>query len=533
MTKIIRAIIMFVFCTTGVVLGVEDEAIQGFLRKTEGRIAELLQTGIEAKLEKQINVRGAGKELAQQVANARFVPVGESEFRKHPFAGDKSFNYAYVCNSGAFRVNREAIARLISQPAATPQLREETSKLISDLSRGSGELIACILMNDFKQYWNLANEGAAGVRRDSRRHAYDADGRVNPVAIFGVYVEHLIRKQIPQETPLGLHEFAEQLAAAEPEYAVLSQEMKAYYPEDDFALLQMLGYEASWSAVWAMGLQCIQKLPDTNAKRLERQVNQVNRLIGKLTELKIPDEQKSYIQTKYSISKLNELAEGKVHFDSPEDAIEKEKAKAEEKRRQRVRRLCGMYADYLRLLEDNEVWYIEGEENEHLAKLVVNLKVELDCDLVEKLAELVSILDSIQDTDSAEAKIPVIVHHLLRMREIARLGEAMAMESTFRKMMDSRRAKPSFVAREYVADILQINNKSLIALSQIMERMKKKEYYNSEKLAALLQPLNWLSSGSACMGPNMELWYETRRALEGVQWFYILTGAPGRMSEPH
>lgn len=527
MIKKIRAIIIFLFCTAGVVMGVEDDAMQSFLRETEGRIAELLQKGIESKLEKQINVRGAGKELAQHVAKASFVTVGESEFRQYHLTEDKPFNYAYACNTGAFLVNREAIARLISQPVSTPLLREETSKLISDLAKGSGELIACLLMNDFKQYWHLASERTASERRDSRCHVHDADGRVNPVAIFGVYAEYLIRKQIPQGTPIGgLHEFAAQLAVAEPEYTVLAKEMKAHYPEDDHALLQMLGGEASWSAVWAMGAQCIQNLPNTDANSSKRQANRLNKLIKKLTGLKISDEQKHYLSTKYSFSKLNELAGGKVCFDTPEEVLEKEKSKAEEKRLQRVRRICGMHAEYLQLLKNNDVWYTEDEPDERLVKLVSTLQSELACDLVDKFVELLDILNTIQDTASAEEKIPALVYHLLRMREIARLREAMSMEVTFGKMMDRQRNKVQQFDNAYAIEKLKINNEALNTLSQILEKMKGLEYYNSEKLAALLEPLYWVSSGSSFMGPNSELWYETRRELEGLQLEYILRQAP-------
>lgn len=527
MIKKIRAIIIFLFCTAGVVMGVEDDAMQSFLRETEGRIAELLQKGIESKLEKQINVRGAGKELAQHVAKASFVTVGESEFRQYPLIGDKPFNYAYACNTGAFLVNREAVARLISQPASTPLLREETSKLISDLAKGSGELIACLLMNDFKQYWHLASERTASERRDSRCHVHDADGRVNPVAIFGVYAEYLIRKQIPQGTPIGgLHEFAAQLAVAEPEYTVLAKEMKAHYPEDDHALLQMLGGEASWSAVWAMGAQCIQNFPNTDANSSKRQANRLNKLIKKLTGLKIPDEQKHYLSAKYSFSKLNELAGGKVCFDTPEEVLEKEKSKAEEKRLQRVRRICGMHAEYLQLLKNNDVWHTEGEPDERLIKLVSTLQSELACDLVDKFIELLDILNTIQDTDSAEEKIPALMYHLLRMREITRLREAMDMEATFGKMMDRQGNKLQRLDNADIVEKLKINSEALNTLSQIMERMRKMEYYNSEKLAALLRPLGFASTGSSYMGPNRGLWYETRHALEGLHMEYLLIQAP-------
>lgn len=520
MKLLFTCIIASVTLAAGLAMGQTEGEIRAFVQRAEAQIIELLQGGYHAALPRATAV-GLTEAIGQQLSATEFVIKDESEFKRYKEEETKPFIYAYA-EAEKFTLNRGALEQLMKPGQDATALQSGATTMIRELARASGELFICRQMQDITVYWGDEAARAAG----RLQHLYDDERRVNPVAIYGMYAEHLVRKQIPGgHTPHGLHAFVRSLAAEDSAYAKFAADVTENYPENDEALLRMLGAEASWSAMWAKGKECItlaEAKEETKAKRLTARLN---KLIKKVADSKLPEKQKQYLYNKYSFRQLNALAGGKIKFDTPEEATEKlksEKDAAREAMRQSsMRRLCRMYATFFRLLGEEDVWAMEGTPDERLEQLVHDAHLELTRCFVGQYEELVKILDSIQDTAGADAAIPALVHQLLQMDQTARLLAAIGYDAMFEKLLRENDITPKLFTTSDWGDILQLYAAASKTDELLTKRLWDNQFYHSEQLQALMSG-RVAPGGASVATTNAELWSDSQHVLGSLSMMCVI-----------
>lgn len=516
MKRILQGVIVFVTLAVSPAVGQTEAEVKGLVQRAEAQIIELLQKGYHAELPKATAV-GLTDSIGQQLSAAEYVLQDESAFNRYKAVKTKPFTYVYA-EAEKFVLNREELEQLLKPEQEKARLQSGAALMIRELARASGELIICRQMQDINVYW-----GTESNRNGKQQHLYDEEGRVNPVAIYGTYTEHLVRKQIPGgHTPQNLHAFVRSLAAEDSSYTEFAADVTENYPEDDEALLRMLGAEASWSAMWAKGKECITLAEAKEERKAKRQAARLNGYIKKMANSNLPEEQKQYLYNKYSFRQLNALANGKVEFDIPEDVLETQKTEAQKKEEERLdssaRRICRMYATFFQLLGEEEVWAMEGTPDKRLEQLVYDAYLELTRSFVEDFVELETMLDNIHNTAEADTAVPAIIHKALEMDQHARLLMALGYDAMFEKILHEDKLTPQLFTTSDWSDILKIYAITLQKREQTAIRHRENLYYHSEKFAALMSG-RVIRGG---VGLNTELWSDSMRVLGSLSLMMLI-----------
>lgn len=506
MNKLFITITVALVCHVTSVAAAQDEAkTQNFLKQTEEQIFQTLQTHAQ-------QAGDEGKDLLEYIQHStkkrkdiQWKPEAPETFEKVTFAPDTPFSYVYATRYQEYIVNKDAFAALFQLEPKSKELGRETLEMLRELTRAMGEQIIRQRCGDFRSYW-CRGDWRKGIRKPSAHHLYDAEGRVNPVALYGLYMEYVLWKR-PDSSPedADFHSFIKKLAEHRSEYKQLAEEVEKYYPAGGAPLHRMLEYEASWSACWVMAKKALfiycenDKDAEEDGKKL---TDIVNKHVQKLTEGPLPDAQKNYIHQKYQMNNLTqgtdvpaemlqkmEQKATAVAITVPKSAKEAKQIAERKKRQERARQLGEAYADYLALLGDDKVWNIESSAgvklDKKLKKLIVSTRIQLSYALIEQYKELLDLIDTVQDNASAESKIPEIVRIGMDMNKTSRLHRSMGFEFTFHYN--------AFIQEE--SREFAINHKELLQecailkarASELSKRLKKSNYFGSRNFEQLIR----------------------------------------------
>ncbi len=506
MNKLFITITAALICHVTGVASAQDEAkTQKFLQQTEERIFQTLQ-------EHAKQAGDEGKDLLEYIQHStktrkdiQWKPEAPETFEKVTFAPDTPFSYVYATEYQKYIVNKEAFAALFQLEPKSKELGRETHEMLRELTRAMGEQIIRQRCGDFRSYW-CRGDWRKGIRKPSAHHLYDAEGRVNPVALYGLYMEYVLWKH-PESSPenADFHSFVKKLAEQQSEYKQLAEEVEKNYPVGGAPLHRMLEYEASWSACWVMAKQALftycgnDKDAEEDGKKL---TDIVNKHVQQLTEGPLPDAQKNYIHQKYQMNNLTqgtdvpaemmqklEQKATTVAITVPKSAEEAKQIAERKKRQERARQLGEAYADYLALLGDDKVWNIEcspaAKIDKKLKNLIVSTRVQLSYALVEQYKELLDLIDTVQDKASAESKIPEIVRVAMDMNKTSRLYRSMGFEVTFPNnafLNDESRE----VARNHKELLLECAILKARA-SELCKRLDRSNYFGSRNFEQLMK----------------------------------------------
>lgn len=503
MNSFIKNIIVSTYC---VVAGITENAsglvelypsqfaelnAETFMQWTHGKVASELASMYDG-LEKIWEDPQLGYNLRQMLINTTWQWESAADFNHRLFAPGKPFCYVYPREYAVHAANREALEALLKLPEGE-KINRETSALLSEICRANGEYVICRLFGDFRQYWSEEEREKRG-KKETEHHLYDAAGRVNPVALYGLYTEHMMLQRVGQESR-GFHEWVKTLADRDGEFQKLADEAVTYYPQEEEALLKMLSLEASWSAIWCMARDGIM----TGLKKESRgsnKLNRVNKHIRQLNFEQLPKTQADYIQAKYDMSKVAEGLEipsdkqdvvqrlaGKIT--TPESVEKILATEAEQKREERLVNVCNIYLQYINLLGDDNAWKIEKEPTEdlphidkQLREFVLDLYMELTAILVEHGEEYIALASKINSQETGE----------MLTGELSEIAKAMNTTGFFIKMLChtfhdiliTDKADPKLVAEN--RDLVLRTMKVGITLEQIRQRFVQHNYYNSERL---------------------------------------------------
>lgn len=506
MNKLFITITVALVCHVTSVAAAQDEAkTQNFLKQTEERIFQTLQTHAQ-------QAGDEGKDLLEYIQHStkkrkdiQWKPEAPETFEKVTFAPDTPFSYVYATRYQEYIVNKDAFAALFQLEPKSKELGRETLEMLRELTRAMGEQIIRQRCGDFRSYW-CRGDWRKGIRKPSAHHLYDAEGRVNPVALYGLYMEYILWKR-PESSPedADFHSFVKKLAEHRSEYKQLAEEVEKYYPAGGAPLHRMLEYEASWSACWVMAKKALltycgnDKDAEEDGKKL---TDIVNKHVQKLTEGPLPDAQKNYIHQKYQMNNLTqgtdvpaemlqkmEQKATAVAITVPKSAEEAKQIAERKKRQERARNLGVAYADYLTLLGDDKVWDIESSAaakiDKKLKKLIVSTRIQLSYAFIEQYKELLDLLDTVQDNASAESKIPEIVRIGMDMNKTSRLHRSMGFEVTF-----PNNAFVNEESREFARNHKELLQECVILkarASELSKRLKKSNYFGSRNFEQLIR----------------------------------------------
>ena len=542
MNKLFITITTALICHVIGVAAAQDEAkTQKFLQQTEERIFQTLQ-------EHAKQAGDEGKDLLEYIQHStkkrkdiQWKPEIPETFEKVTFAPDTPFSYVYTTGYQEYIVNKEAFAALFQLEPKSKKLGRETLEMLRELTRAMGEQIIRQRCGDFRSYW-CRGDWRKGIRKPSAHHLYDAEGRVNPVALYGLYMEYVLWKR-PDSSPedANFHSFVKKLAEHRTEYKQLAEEVEQHYPSGGAPLHRMLEYEASWSACWVMAKKALftycgnDKDAEEDGKKL---TDIVNKHVQKLTEGPLPDAQKNYIHQKYQMNNLTqgtdvpaemlqkmEQKATAVAITVPKSAEEAKQIAKRKKRQERVRQLGEAYADYLALLGDDKVWDIESnftaKIDKKLKKLIISTRLQLSYAFLDQYKELLDLIDTVQDNASAESKIPEIVRIAMDMNKTYRLYCSMGFEVTF--------PKNAFIKEESLE--LARNFKELLQecailkarASELSKRLDRNNYFGSRNFELLMIDFTVTNHLVAD-----DIWTEPMYFMQHLHFYYqlwLLSGA--------
>lgn len=464
---------------------------ESFLRWTHGKVASELAAMYDG-LEKIWEDPQLGYNLKQMLVNTKWQWKSAAAFNQKLFAPGRSFCYVYPQEYAVHAANREALEALLKLPEGE-KINRETSALLSEICRANGEYVICHLFGDFRQYWSEEAREKRG-KQETEHHLYDAAGRVNPVALYGLYTEHMMLRRVGQESR-GFHEWVKTRADRDGEFQKLADEAVTYYPQEEEALMKMLSMEASWSAIWCMARDGIM----TGLKKESRgsnKLNRVNRHIRNLNFEQLPKPQADYIQAKYDMSKVAEGLEipsdkqdvvqrlaGKIT--PPANAAAQRANRAELERQKRLLYICNIYRQFLEIKDDVEAWRLnqdpdtyEYHTDERTRKLINATYAEMLLIMTEQGEEYIDLASKINSQATGETLTG----------ELSEIAKAMnttgffikMLVHTFHDILITDKADPKLVAEN--RDLVLRTMKVGITLEQIRQRFVQHNYYNSERL---------------------------------------------------
>lgn len=420
----------------GLVNGQDDAAVQDFLQETRERVEKKLQKVATIAEENGKMILSGLAEYKSPRRAVEWKITDTETFEKELFAEDRPFCYAYS-ESNCICVHQAALKNLLKQEKGSPVLETETNKMLSEMSRGIGEQMIRCMFGDSRSYWTRGDNNSL-IRKPSRQHLYDEQGRVNPVALYGLYIEFLMRQNLNAAAPDGVagkgwHNFLEKVAEHDKEYDRLAKIAKKHYPEEGAALHRMLAYESTWSALWCMAKKALLAYCGSD-KDAEEDGNaivaEVNKYIKSFTADNLPEAQKSYIYSKYpmgdltsglnlkpeQLKKVEEKA-AQVSIIMPENAAAARNREIEEKRVKRIASVCNLHVDYLQLLSNESAWDIketktltakEKELDDKMRSMVLDIQYELFEIFADRQDELNELLAKVKDTATADKYAPFI-----------------------------------------------------------------------------------------------------------------------------
>ena len=433
MSTIFNKVVIVLYSGVVSLAGGQDVAdVQNFLHITEARIIDTLrQNATELGKNGEHLIKGL-RDYQNPKNDVTWKIVDTAGFEQTTFAPSCPFYYVYTTENMLIG-QRQTLTELLKQDAASPSLHNSTNKLLSEMARSIGEQIIRLDCGDFREYWCAGN--FQRIQKKSTHHLYDAEGRVNPVALYGLYAEYIMRQKHLNNA--GWHDFLEKLAEQNTEFEKLAKTAKQHYPEEGKVLRKMLGHEATWSACWIMAKKALLTYcgNEKDAKEEGREiVEQINKCIQNLMNAKLPEAQKNYIHQKYPMDKLasgldlppDKLAQleesaSELHIITPANADEVRKQEIEKKRLKQMSGVCGMTADYIRLLPKESAWELESDfrgnltkYDDEMRKLVFDIYYELLHIFIDKQDAINELLSKVTDKVTADKYAP---HILQKQRE--------------------------------------------------------------------------------------------------------------------
>ncbi len=399
---------------------------ESFIQETQERILAKLQENAQAAGEDGEPLLTCIRDFQAPRHSVKWKLEEAAAFEKKTFAANRAFRYAYI-RENVHVVHLEKVRALLQMTAADTRLEPETNALLSEMARSMGEQMMRLNCGDFRSYWCSTRSNA--VKKPIPQHLYDAQGRVNPVALYGLYTEYMMRRNVAADA--GWHDFVAKQAEQDAEYQKMAETAKQYYPEGGKDLRRMLGYEASWSACWVMAKKALLEYcgPDKDAKEEGLEIAQrVNQYIQDLATAQLPEAQKNYIHNKYPMDKLAdglnvppevlaklEAAEAELQILSPQNAEKAKQLAFEREREKRLVGVCKMSADYVRLLQKDSAWKLKMEHGEWVnqdpetEKLVHEVLAELFRIFVDRQEEINELLALVKDKETADKYAPLIL----------------------------------------------------------------------------------------------------------------------------
>lgn len=508
---------------SGVTTGQDLGNIRSFVYQTEKKIAE----DLSAAIENSVQTRNLRHDLQQFLLGktTEWSYLEETEFDKVTFAPGRSFGYVYGKGQPGFAVNRNALNQLLTLKEGDSQLLPEVSTFLRELTRTNGELIlSCLLFRDFSVYW-VRGASNQHTWQDRTHHLYDTEGRVNPLAIFGLFAEHTLFQQKQKDAP-GFHEWLNGMAIQDGEYTELAKEAQAFYPQEMNTLLGMMAAEATWSAIWYTAKEAMEKAIKKTASA-KHMIDSVNRVIEKMRWDNITPEQQTYLLTKYDLSRLtegmdvpeekkDELLKLANNISNPKKAAEKLAAEAEQRRQLRIANILKTHLLFYELMDEPDAWKIVyvPEAKEHsidkkMREVTIRAHIELQHILTEHGESFVKLASKIHNQASADAYADELREIALKMRVAGFHMYILTTEfdQVFRIHSDMKFNKK--IEREYEEQLQSATRakQMSVTFTKLWDRHKRMEYYGSEKLKSLYTDNDlWKHSGDFILLFTLDVW---------------------------
>lgn len=487
------------YCFASLIYGQNESPEQNFIYETKNRVLTKLKEHAEKFGENGNHLLKGIRNFEDPRQGVNWKSESTATFAQETFAPDTAFSYVYTMDNEML-VHQDAMAELLKLPAASSKLRTETDKMLSEMARSIGEQIIRIECSDFRLYW-CRGDYREEIRKPSAHHLYDTEGRTNPVALYGLYAEYVMRHQNTNDTTerQGWHNFIKQIAERDDEYTKLATEAENHYPEDGKSLHQMLGYEATWSACWVMAKKALLAYcsNDKDAEKDGRRIiNTVNKHIQALVASNLPEPQKKFIQQKYPMDKLTnglnvpsdlmarlEAKAADAGILTPANAAEARQKEMEQKRVLRLAGICRLHADYIQLLPDDKAWELEEKNgsfgelekyDDRTRKLVADVQLELFRAFTDHQDELNDLLVKVKDKATAEKYAPLVFQ---KQVEIAAAAMHMDRLNKEFKLYFSSKQKFHPILKQQRAEADEVNRRALISTATY-NKLYKSFYHN-------------------------------------------------------
>ncbi len=355
-------------------------------------------------------------------------------------------------------VNTERLQALLRATERTPEVERETLLLLMESAAILGEYQLSSAWYGLRDYWRCVTETSRKKKAVHASHLQDAEGRVNPLTVYGAYCAYLVSRHCYGEG-IGFYDWLKTVAATE-EYKHFVEETIAHYPEyfirsnpveeeqeknlnldAENGLMTMLRFENQWLQIWLLYLKNndIQDATSEDYREYRETIRQYMETALEnhphLSAAAI-----SYVKNKYPII-INAEPEDEKEDSLPhetentENAIASEEAKVspEEAKRQAeadARRCVEAHGIYYRLLNKKRVWdnLISGEYIDPEAVQLVNYLIAEELKMfAEHVRMFLYVSLKIKDKKTADTYAPYLA---LILQEMDKCAEAVLLLGT-------------------------------------------------------------------------------------------------------
>lgn len=447
--------------------------------------------------------------------------------------------YSYMHYRGKdlqISVNTEKLQTLIRTKERTPEIERETLLLLMESAAILGEIQLSAAWHGLRDYWRCTAEAN---RRKGRvvhsTHLQDAEGRVNPLTVYGAYCAYLVSRHCYTEG-MGFHEWLKMVAATE-EYKHFVEETVAHYPEEfigsakegkaaagskptlnldaDDGLMTMLRFENQWLQIWMVYLKT-EEIKDKTCEDYREKIETIKQYIEKSLKQHshLPANAVSYVQKKYPI-----IIDGKqvgcvdgTQTGSEESDSASEMNKAKRNAEADARRCLEAHTIYYELLDKKEVWSAMAEGTSvdpKAAQLVKYLILEEMKIFANHVKMFHYVTMKIRDKETADAYAPYLKLILNEMDECAE--QLMYLGTTFRKGMEK-----SGFSQATAQEVMALMRPVIFQYREAEERIKNmvKPEYAKERVATW-RPLSNPEAVGEMSNPRSE-WYWKSAKLKKV-----------------
>lgn len=312
-----------------------------------------LYTNTADALNKHYAKYNAGKLNTSRVKRGRnYTLTDETAFKSLGHASSLSRTYTTgLLKEKKFAVNDTALVNLLSkEEPGDEEIREFTYTILKESAYALGESWAAENYPAIREYWaDFSQKG----------QLTDESGRINPLAVSGLYAEHLI-DNMGNKTNASFHEFTQNQTKAG---TSIAQGITANYPD-----------VTSDAGSFKQGLLAAFSLEDTYIKRWKlskkdkpsaRETKQITQLTQSISNSPLPQAFKTYLEQKYPTGQAVAPTPKPEPEPDPEPQPENQTTGQSSystddhirlKEPERAKEFCSQYLNFVNLMDDESVW---------------------------------------------------------------------------------------------------------------------------------------------------------------------------------